>query len=378
MVVIEILKGGNEVIGLIGAEWTELCDEGASHEPFLRPEWFSAFVNNFEKEIELVTVRLDGKLRAVLPLVKKRGGFHGIPVRKLQAVYNLNTLRFDLIHGADETERRTVVEAVWEAIRGSAGWDVLETRLVKKDSWLGDVLALAERESYHTGIWRMDAAPFIELPQSDNKQRAIDDFFKGSRKHLRRETDRRLRRLKELGVVDFAVTSGITGEMMKTYFDLESKGWKGRGGTAAADDPDVAQMHSEFAQAMADKNSLLVYELKLDGKTIAMSLNTRYGEETIHWKTSYDEDYARYAPGNVLFREFLSDCIRNDLREIDFLSPSTPNKRLWATGEREHAAFYIFQRGFFGALLWHWMFSFINFLRRFKTTEPVRAVEFAK
>lgn len=370
----EVLTGGTEVIDRISAEWTELCDEGASGEPFLRPEWFSAFVRNFESEIDLVTVRRDGKLRAVLPLVKKRGSLHGIPVRKLQAVFNPNTQRFDLIHGSDISEKKTIVNAIWEAIRDASGWDVLETRLVKKDSWLGDVLALAEREGYRTGIWPMDSAPFIRLPQSDDRQRSIEDFFKGPRKHLRQEMDRRLRRLNELGNVEFTVTAGVTPDLMKTYFDLESKGWKGRGGTAVTDNPVVARMHEEFAREVAAKRSLFVYELKLNGKTIAMSLNIRYGDETIHWKTSYDEDYARYSPGNLLFRELLSDCINRGSHEIDFLSPSTPNKRFWASGEREHVAFYIFRRGLFGSLLWMWKFSIIAGLRELKAKTPPKMV----
>lgn len=112
MEVIEVLSGGIEVISRISSEWIALCNEGASNVPFFRPEWFTAFVRNFEENIILVTVRLNGNLRAVLPMVEKRGYLHGLPVKKLQAVFNLNTQRFDLIHGADEGERETIVKAV--------------------------------------------------------------------------------------------------------------------------------------------------------------------------------------------------------------------------------------------------------------------------
>ncbi len=363
MEVIEVLTGGIEIIGRISAEWTALCNEGARTAPFFRPEWFTAFVRNFEKEVDVVTIRPNGKLRAVLPLSKKRGTLHGIPVRKLQSIFNLNTQRFDLIHGADEGDRDSVTRSIWNTIKGSSGWDVLEFRLVRSDSWLADVLDLAEKEDYRTGVWEMDSAPYITLPQAEDKQQAITDFFKGSRKHLRQELDRRLRRLKELGDVEFVVSTEASPELMQTYFALESKGWKGRGGTAVTDDPLVARMHEEFAREVAANQSLFVYQLKLDGKTIAMSLNIRYGDETIHWKTSYDEEYSKYSPGNLLFRELLSDCIRDGSTEIDFLSPATPNKRFWATGEREHVALYIFRPGLFGKLLWTWKFKIITRLR---------------
>ncbi|HEX9961936.1 MAG TPA: hypothetical protein VGB00_13460, partial [Pyrinomonadaceae bacterium] len=134
----EILVGGVEIIGKIFTEWTALCEEGASNQPFFRPEWFASFVKNFEHEFMLLTVRRGGKLSAVLPLVKKTGKLHGVPARKLQAVFNGNTQRFDLIHGADESKRKETIEALWKEIKKQGNWDVLEMRLVQKDSWLKD------------------------------------------------------------------------------------------------------------------------------------------------------------------------------------------------------------------------------------------------
>lgn len=355
------------MIDLISAEWITLCEEGASNQPFLRPEWFRAFVGNFENEIDLVTVRRDGKLRAILPLVRKRAALHAIPARKLQAVFNLNTQRLDLIHGNDESERIAVTNAIWKVISEQQKWDAVEMRLVKKDSWLADLLKIAEREYYLTGVWPMDSAPYIDLPQGDEKESLVANYFKGSRKHLRQELDRRLRRLNELGTVEFVVTSDCNPELLTTYLELEEKGWKGRGGTAVKNDLRVVRMHEQFTDNLAAGQSVFVYQLKLDGKTIAMSINISFGKEMIHWKTSYDEKYSRYSPGNILFRELLTDCIRSGTSEIDFLSPSTPNKRVWASAEREHVAFYVFQRSLFGSLLHKWKFVVIKGLRGLKS-----------
>lgn len=371
----EILTGGVEVIEKIFAEWTALCEEGASNEPFFRPEWFASFVKNFEKEIMLLTVRRGEKLRAVLPLVKKRGTLHGVPVKKLQAVFNLQTQRFDLIHGADETEREEIVKAVWKEIKKQSKWHVLEMRLVKKDSWLQDVLALAESENYPTGVWEMDSAPFINVPQGDDKEKLVEEFFKGTRKHLRQELNRRLRRLKEIGEVEFDVTRGYRAELLQKYFELEAKSWKGRAGTAVTCDPNVIKLHDDFAQAVAANDALFIYELKLNQKTIAMQVCVMYDKQTVQWKISYDEEYARFSPGNLLFREVLRSCIENNSPELDMLSPATANKKFWESGEREHVAFYVFQRGIIGAALWNWKFSVIKRLRKFRNKTPDKAAK---
>lgn len=281
----------------------------------------------------------------------------------MNAVFNLNTPRFDLIHEADESERGEIVRSLWASIRDRSDWDVVEMRLVKSDSWIADVVALAEAAGFPTGIWRMDSAPFISLPRSDDPEQATADFLMGPRKHLRQQLERRTRRLNEIGTVEYVVSQTYSPELLKKYFALEASGWKGRQGTAAADDPKVASLHHDFAKAVSDRNAFLAYELKLDGKTIAMSLTIKGGQKMSHWKTSYDEAYARYSPGNLLFRKLVTDCIAAGLSEIDLLSPSTANKRFWAAGEREHVAFYIFRRGFFGSLLWAWKFLIIHGLR---------------
>lgn len=362
----ELLIGGIEIIENISAEWTALCEEGASNEPFFRPEWFTAFVRNFENKILILTVRRGGKLRAVLPLVMKNAALHGIPVRKLQAVSNLQTQRFDLIHGADETERQETVKAVWNQIKMLPKWHVLEMRLVKKDSWLNDLLEVAEKENYRTGIWKMDSAPYVTLPQGEEKEQLFEEYFKGLKKTFQQRLKRNLRQLKEQGKVEFVVTRGYSSELMQKYFDLESRGWKGRRGTAAACDPNVTKLHDDFAREVAEKNALLTYELKLDAKTIAMSINTLNNQQTVFWKTSFDEEYKRFSPGLLIFREFLADAIRNDSTELDMLCPANDYKKIWATGEREHVAFYVFQKGILGSLFWKWKFSAVSYLRKFK------------
>ncbi len=363
----EILIGGVEIIGKMFAEWTILCEEGASNEPFFRPEWFAAFVKNFENKVELFTVRRGGKLRAILPLVEKKSNLHGVPVRKLQAVFNLQTQRFDLIHGGDESERKEIIETLWKEIKQQKTWDVLEIRLVRKDSWLNDLLAVAESENYKTGVWQMDSAPFISLPQGNDKEKLTEEFSKSLKRHFRQELKRRLKRLKELGEVEFVKTHEYSPELMQKYFDLEARSWKGRGGTAASCDARSEKLHEDFARAVAEKDALSIYELKLNGKTIAMSINIKYAEKTVFWKTSFDENYSRFSPGNLVIQHFLNDCIQNGSNELDMLSPATDYKKVWASGEREHVAFYIFRRGFFGTLLWYWKFSVIGYLRKFKT-----------
>ncbi|HQU83307.1 MAG TPA: GNAT family N-acetyltransferase [Pyrinomonadaceae bacterium] len=363
----ETLVGGLEIIEKISAEWIELCEEGASNEPFFRPEWFRALVKNFENEILLVTVRKNGKLKAVLPLAKKKDSLHGVPVVKLGAIFNLQSQRFDLVHTADESEKDEILKAIWCEIKRQKGWNVFETRLTYKTSWLSDLLKIAESENYKTGVWEMDSAPFVSLPEGENKSVLIENYFKGLSKNRRKLLSKNLRHLQEIGKVEFCVTHGFSKELVEKYFALEAQSWKARAGTDVNSDEKIKNLHEDFARECAVQNVLFIHELKLDGKTIAMYLSIGFdAKRTIGWKMSFDENYARFSPGNVLFKEVLSECMRRNSTELDMLSPSNYNKKLFASGEREHCAFYIFQKGIYGSFLNFWKFEIVQRLRKFK------------
>jgi hypothetical protein len=363
----QLLKNNVKDIEDLMPEWNELCDEGPSNDPFLRPEWFAAFARNFGQQVELVTVRHDGRLRAVLPVTSIRGPLHGLPVNKLEAVFNLNSPRFDLIHGADESERSAVVQAIWSKIRGRRDWTIMEMRLVKKDSWINSLIEVARADSFLTGMWEMDGAPFISLTRGGGQNCSINDYLKQSKKQLRQQLDRRKRRLSEAGRLDFVITDVYSAELLDRFFEIESRGWKGRQGTDVMKDPRVLKLHHETAKAASDRNDLLIYELRLDDKTIAMILGIKCSTTMFYWKTTYDETYSRFSPGNILFKMFLADCLQRKVDEIDLLSPSTENKRYWTSSEHEHAAFYIFKPGIAGKFFWFWKFGIAARLRKLRS-----------
>lgn len=363
----ETLIGGLEIIEKISDEWIELCKDGVSNEPFFRPEWFRSFVKNFEKEILLVTVRKNGKLKAVLPLVKKKDSLHGVPIVKHSSIFNLQSQRFDLIHTKDESEKDDILRAIWQELKRQKDWNVFETRLTYRNSWLADLLKIAEKENYKTGVWEMDSAPFVSLPEGEDKNKLIENYFKGLSKNRRKLLSKNLRHLQEIGEVEFCVTQGFSKELIEKYFALEAQSWKARAGTDVNSDERIAKLHEDFARECAAKNVLFIHELKLDGKTIAMYLSIGFDEKrTIGWKMSFDENYAKFSPGNVLFKEVLSECMRRNSSELDMLSPSNYNKKLFASGEREHAAFYIFQKGIYGKFLNFWKFEIVQKLRKIK------------
>src|SRR5690242_1988935 len=94
----QIQHGGAEIIEKVADPWHDLCADALIDEPFYRPEWITAYLRAFRPRGMLVLpmVQENGSLRAVLPLVKQRSIFCGIPVNSLQGAANVHSCRFDL------------------------------------------------------------------------------------------------------------------------------------------------------------------------------------------------------------------------------------------------------------------------------------------
>ena len=92
--VAESFSGGVEIIERFAHEWRELCAEGPCDQPFFRPEWIEAYMRAFApgKRMLIFTARVNGRLRALLPLIQGWALFHGLPVRMLRSATNAQLL----------------------------------------------------------------------------------------------------------------------------------------------------------------------------------------------------------------------------------------------------------------------------------------------
>lgn len=118
----------------------------------------------------------------------------------------------------------------------------------------------------------------------------------------RRENARLLRKLYDLGVVEF--------EMAETFWDvlvrfeefllLETRSWKGRKGSSIHIIRKTAAFARQAIAALAKQGRATIYSLRLDGQVIASLIMLRSANRYYPWKTAFDEHYRAYAPGMQL------------------------------------------------------------------------------
>lgn len=117
----------------------------------------------------------------------------------------------------------------------------------------------------------------------------------GKLKELRRQR----RRLEERGTLAHETVRepAAVKRALEEYLVLESKGWKGRGGSAAQSDPAVEKFMVRAVGALGAREQARIDFLRLNGSAIAAAITLFSDRRGWFWKISYEEEYARFSPG---------------------------------------------------------------------------------
>ncbi len=129
----------------------------------------------------------------------------------------------------------------------------------------------------------------------------------------RKELRRQRRQLDETGAVAFALAherAEIAGAL-DDFFALEAHGWKGRAGTAAAQDVVVRQFMEAAVTGLAAQGQASVARLMRGDHAIAAGVLLTSGRGAWFWKVAHDENVARASPGVQLTLD-LTEVVVND------------------------------------------------------------------
>ena len=345
----EVQTGGVELIDALAEEWRGLCEEEPNDQPFCRPEWVGAYLRAFapRAKLVLITARVDGRLRAVLPLIEERGFLCGLPVRKLRSAANVHCVRFDMVRGAG-AEGEAAVLAVWRRLRDLPGWDLIDLPYAYEGGTLEQLLQAARGDEYLVESVQSWRSVYVPLPGENG---APQNWFPGRKADFRAKLHRRRRKLQALGPLALRSFVRAHPEVLQRFYDLEASGWKGRRGTAIAQDPQRRQFYDEVAAAASRFGYLSLDSLELNSEVVSAHFGLRYRGRYFLPKAAYNEEFRGFGPGLLLVQAILLEHQARQLREFDFTGPWAPDEAQWANETRGCFEGYIFSRRGYGALL---------------------------
>ncbi len=167
---------------------------------------------------------------------------------------------------------------------------------------------------------------------------SFEDYWRGRSKNLRRNISRYQNRAER---DDFEISlEEVTGEgdmsaAVSAYSRIESAGWKGQVGSAILDDNEQGRFYRELLQRFAGTGDARVFHLRMNEKIVASRLMVQAGGTALILKTTYDEDFSRYAPGRVLLYLVLQRLFEDErIDQVEFYTKANADQLQWATGTR--------------------------------------------
>ncbi|HEV8335195.1 MAG TPA: GNAT family N-acetyltransferase [Candidatus Polarisedimenticolia bacterium] len=338
-------------------EWNALV-EATTNEFFHRHEFLRIWMESFAKDarLRILTGRdAAGRLTAALPLMQRYGSLHGLPVRELVATANSHSCRWDLLAEAGAAAGKLF----FDYLGNDGSWDVLKLIDVPEDGQAHHLVRAARRAGFPAASWESQRSPYLDLSPEDGRlprwgSGQLQSLVRRRRRQLLEQGELRLERL---------TTEGIR-EALNEFFEMEGLGWKGRQGTACAQDEDTALFYTRLAEEASRSGHLSFFRLKLDGRTIAFHYGLTYAGAYFLPKLGYDEAFGRFSPGLVLIDSVLQDALARRLRRLDFLGSDDEWKLRWSSGVRRHDWLFVFRDNAVGRLLKKAKFDWLPRVKR--------------
>ena len=353
----------------LGSVWNKLLERSGIDHPFLTHEWISVWWDCFGESAMpyILTVVSGADIIAIAPLMLSRARLYGCPIRRLQAIVNVYTERFDLLLGERPQE---ACELIWAYLKDHADdWDVMELRQLPDDSrTLKHLSPLIERDGYRVGRWPANEAPYVSISQP------WETYYQSLKKAHRSNVRNHARQLEREGsvVLDVVAIDDRWEADMEDALKLEAVTWKVDEGTSLRSRRESAVFYRKMLQRAAQLGWLHMCFLKVGTSRIAVRLSLLYRNKLFMLKSGYDEGYHRYSPGQVLTERLLREAWEKKWDEVDFLGDDERWKLCWATGRRAHAWLFVFPNRVKSRLLHGMKFRVIPGIRQSNLFPTVR------
>ncbi|MGE5624363.1 MAG: GNAT family N-acetyltransferase [Bacillota bacterium] len=336
-------------------EWDELAGRTAAT-PYLYPGWAQAWWRAFgDGEHDIRTVRKDGRLAALLPIVRRD--------QVIASAANYHTPGFGLL----AENAGVAVELARGLFSDRPAWLSI-TSLDPVAASLQACQQAAEEAGYKTVVRPYQRSLYLDLKGSWH------EYESRLGRNLLRNVRRARRHLEQEGVLSVEIADGRErlDELLHEAFGVEASGWKGARHTAIDSDPRTRAFYTEVAHWAAARGMLQLYFLRLERRPIAVYIALEHRRTCHLLKGGYDPAYRRHSPGNLLMHDVIGNCFAAGLSRIEFNGDAEPYKFSWAAAVRERKRFEAFAPTVRGRLAWVKFSVVLPFKRRLRRSVGLR------
>lgn len=308
--------------------WDDLWSRSAVALPTAQASPLLLWLDHFasRSDFRAVVVEQDGRFVAALPLVSQRlAGM--LPVGRVT--------HSDWSTGGELLLDPNVdaAEAVRMMLAGlkEFSWPLLYLSGCRVDlpGW-GQLFEQCDGAGHTMAGHRRFESGLVRVPHD------FEEFKKSWSRNHRRQMRKAQQKIEEQGECQLQLHNEMPKDqvepLLRSGFEIEHRGWKGEAGSSVLAIPGMFDFYLQQAENLAESGHLQLAFLTLEDRPIAFEYGWRSKGHHFTPKVAYDEQFARYKPGQLLryrFLERLSEECPSDV--VDFLGPLSEATSKWAT-----------------------------------------------
>ena len=317
---IKVLRSGDFDERFLSA-WEEL--EGRAMEPngYLSPHFVIPAIKFITNKDNLLGIIVEKTNRGGYPLLSGMGLFHTSKASKHFPLPHLEAFssRHSLLSGflVDQDSAETIVRNIFEQICNfNNKWHglVFHDQLNDGEQAIQELRA-AQDLGFKWNYFREWNRPILCLKTIQEKSGHT------LRKSMKKSIHRSLKRLEELGAVDWKIRckETLTESVIDRFMFLENLGWKGEGHTSILSNNADKNFFLEMITNFSKSERAFATELTLNERPISSTINFTSGGAGFAFKIGWDPLYAKYSPGILNEANWLEckDPAIYDLKFID-------------------------------------------------------------
>ncbi|MFQ6105368.1 MAG: GNAT family N-acetyltransferase [Candidatus Glassbacteria bacterium] len=319
--------------------WNNLALASPQKLPMPSHAWVSSY---FEYQIEPGETWLclfayeNDKLIGVLPVVKTPRSILGLKEPCLRVPHNEDTFGVDVLAKAGREKKLiSLFCRILDRIYPSRC--VMEFKRLPESS---PTLSMEGERMKHTLVLSDLSGFGSYIPVVGS----FEDYHARLQARFRRNLRRLGRKFQRLGNTSVSFhTNGLNAhEHLKKFIEIEASGWKGRRGSAIACKPSAVSFFTALTRKLAEIGWLEWHFLHAQGRAIAGQLAIKVNRSLIIFKIGYDETYAQFSPGSILFEKMIERAFETgEIDEINCLSEGAW-MRNWAMEKKAYYDIYFF------------------------------------
>ncbi|MDD5617769.1 MAG: GNAT family N-acetyltransferase [Candidatus Omnitrophica bacterium] len=317
-------------------DWNKLLNSSAHNIVFLTFEWLSSWWENYGEANELFVILVkDGdEVIAIAPLMIKLNNYSNIiKTRKIQFISHNVSDYMDFIVSRNPKE---CFEAIFaEIVIRKKRWDYAEFAFIASNSpfleyWKTNIARL---KTFMKFINNKEASVVIDMYKNIN---SWQEFKKTISKKRISNLERSSQSLSKMGEFSFNRIKEFPeiNSQFSHFITLHKKRCEKTGVDNLINNQIKINYYTTLARKFSDNGWFDFSSIKLDDKYIAMAIGYVYNNAYYYYLPTFNQDYHKYSPGNLLIKYLLEDFYKEDkIKKFDLLRGKESYKYIWSNNE---------------------------------------------